>query len=61
MVGANHLLHMQWQQPNNTYRDPFALMAINGSSSSQSVANPKSDNLAVRELSSIILLGFMFP
>jgi len=36
-------------------------MAINGSSSSQSVANPKSDNLAVRELSSIILLGFMFP
>jgi hypothetical protein len=37
------------------------LMAINGSSSSQSVANPKSDNLAVRELSSIILLGFMFP
>jgi len=45
----------------NTYRDPFALMAINGSSSSQSVANPKSDNLAVRELSSIILLGFMFP
>jgi hypothetical protein len=23
MVGANHLLHMQWQQPNNNYVKDF--------------------------------------